>query len=53
MGVITHIHTHHYRNAPYGGWMREIPPDCDASHVDWPHVPGRSRSRTTSIRSDT
>ena len=35
MGVITHIHTHHYRNAPYGGWMREIPADCDASHVDW------------------
>jgi predicted dehydrogenase len=35
MGVITHIHTHHYRNAPYGGWTREIPPDCDASHVDW------------------
>ena len=35
MGVITAIHAHHYRNAPYGGWMREIPSDCDASHVDW------------------
>jgi predicted dehydrogenase len=35
MGVITAIHTHHYRNAPYGGWLREIPPDCDSTHVDW------------------
>jgi len=35
MGVITAIHTHHYRNAPYGGWLREIPADCDTSHVDW------------------
>ncbi|MGO9275009.1 MAG: Gfo/Idh/MocA family protein [Terriglobia bacterium] len=35
MGVITAIHTHHYRNAPYGGWMRQIPPDCDAQHLDW------------------
>ena len=35
MGVITALHTHHYRNAPYGGWLRKIPPDCDAQHVDW------------------
>jgi predicted dehydrogenase len=35
MGVITAIHTHHYRNAPYGGWMRQIPPDCDTRHLDW------------------
>jgi predicted dehydrogenase len=35
MGVITAIHTHHYRNAPYGGWMRDIPSDCDSTHVDW------------------
>ena len=35
MGVSTAIHTHHYRNAAYGGWMRDIPPDCDANHVDW------------------
>jgi len=35
MGTITAIHTHHYRNAPYGGWKREIPADCDPQHVDW------------------
>jgi predicted dehydrogenase len=35
MGTITAIHTHHYRNKPYGGWKREIPPDCDLQHVDW------------------
>ena len=25
MGTITALHTLHYRNAPYGGWTREIP----------------------------
>ena len=35
MGTITAIHAHHYRNAPYGGWMRDIPSDCDTNHVDW------------------
>src|SRR5437764_6758280 len=29
MGRVTAIHTHHYRNSPYGGWMRAIPGDCD------------------------
>ena len=35
MGTITLLHTHHYRNAPYGGWKRPIPADCDPAHVDW------------------
>ncbi|MCL5282188.1 MAG: Gfo/Idh/MocA family oxidoreductase [Planctomycetes bacterium] len=35
MGTITAIHTHHYRNAPYGGWKRAVPADCDEQHVDW------------------
>src|SRR5271169_5870536 len=35
MGDITQVHTHHYRNAPYGGWKRAIPADCDTAHVDW------------------
>jgi len=35
LGAITALHTHHYRNAPYGGWTREIPADCDPQHVDW------------------
>ena len=35
MGKVTAIHTHHYRNAPYGGWKRPIPADCDLQHVAW------------------
>ena len=35
MGKVTAIHTHHYRNAPYGGWKRQIPQDCDLQHVAW------------------
>jgi len=42
MGVITAIHTHHYRNAPYGGWMRDIPSDCDTTHVDWSAFQGEA-----------
>lgn len=35
MGTITQVHTHHYRNAPYGGWKRPIPADCDTEHLNW------------------
>jgi predicted dehydrogenase len=42
MGTITAIHSHHYRNAPYGGWLRDIPSDCDASHVDWKTFQGEA-----------
>jgi len=42
MGVITALHTHHYRNAPYGGWLREIPPDCDTRHLDWKAFEGEA-----------
>src|SRR6266404_5868757 len=35
MGTITAVHTHHYRNRPYGGWKRSIPADCNLEHVDW------------------
>ena len=42
MGVITALHTHHYRNAPYGGWLRKIPPDCDAQHLDWKAFEGEA-----------
>ena len=40
LGAITAIQAHHYRNAPYGGWLRRIPPDCDSAHVDWPAFGG-------------
>jgi predicted dehydrogenase len=43
MGTITAIQAHHYRNAPHGGWLREIPPDCDAQHVDWPGFEGEAK----------
>jgi predicted dehydrogenase len=36
MGTLTAIGAHHFRNAPYGGWMRQVPPDCDEQHIDWP-----------------
>jgi len=45
MGTITAIQAHHYRNAPYGGWLRQIPPDCDAEHVDWPAFEGEAPHR--------
>jgi predicted dehydrogenase len=44
MGVITAIHIHHFRNAPYGGWLREIPADCDLQHVDWKAFEGEAKS---------
>jgi len=43
MGVITLIHAHHYRNAPYGGWKRHIPADCDPQHVDWSAFQGEAK----------
>jgi hypothetical protein len=48
MGVITLIHTHHYRNAPYGGWMRRIPPDCNLRHVNWSAFQGEAEPRSFS-----
>jgi predicted dehydrogenase len=45
LGTITLIHAHHYRNAPYGGWLREVPADCDARHVDWPAFQGEAKAQ--------
>jgi len=42
LGTITAVHTHHYRNAPYGGWKREIPPDCNLEHVAWKEFEGEA-----------
>jgi predicted dehydrogenase len=42
MGTITAIHTHHYRNSPYGGWKRTIPPDCNSDHVAWKEFEGEA-----------
>jgi predicted dehydrogenase len=43
LGTVTLLETHHFRNEPYGGWLREIPPDCDPSHVDWPAFQGEAK----------
>ena len=43
MGTITQIHTHHYRNDPYGGWKRPLPADCDLQHVDWKSFQGEAK----------
>lgn len=45
MGTITALHTHHYRNAPYGGWARPIPSDCDLQHVGWRKFEGEAHPR--------
>jgi predicted dehydrogenase len=42
MGRISAIHSHMYRNSPYGGWKRPIPPDCDAQHVEWKAFEGEA-----------
>jgi predicted dehydrogenase len=43
IGSITAIEAHHYRNQPYGGWLREIPSDCDAQQIDWPGFEGEAK----------
>jgi len=42
LGTITAVHTHHYRNMPYGGWKRAIPPDCNPEHVGWKEFEGEA-----------
>ncbi len=43
MGTITAIHTHHFRNSPYGGWLRRVPADCNPQHVDWKAFQGEAQ----------
>ena len=43
MGTLTALQTFHFRNAPYGGWMRELPPDCDEQHVNWTAFEGEAK----------
>jgi len=42
LGTVTAVHTHHYRNSPYGGWKRKIPPDCNLEHVAWKEFEGEA-----------
>ena len=42
LGTITAIHAHHYRNHPYGGWKRQIPPDCNLDNVGWKEFEGEA-----------
>lgn len=42
IGLLTQLHTFHYRNAPYGGWKRPIPSDCDPQHLDWKAFEGEA-----------
>jgi predicted dehydrogenase len=43
LGTVTLIETHHFRNAPYGGWLRQIPADCNPNHVDWLAFQGEAK----------
>src|SRR5215475_13552024 len=45
LGTITAIHTHHYRNHPYGGWKRQIPSDCNLDNVGWKAFEGEAAPR--------
>jgi predicted dehydrogenase len=54
LGVITAIHSHMYRNAPYGGWLRPIPQDCDPQHWTGRHSKARpNHTASTRIASST
>jgi len=44
LGSITALQSFHFRNSPYGGWMRTPPQDCDAEHVDWAAFQGEAKS---------
>jgi len=43
LGNITLLQTQHFRNAPYGGWLRQIPADCNPEHVDWMAFQGETK----------
>ncbi|WP_165248803.1 Gfo/Idh/MocA family protein [Paludisphaera soli] len=43
LGAISLLETHHFRQTPYGGWMREVPKDFDASQVDWDAFQGDAK----------
>ena len=43
LGTLTLLETHHFRNRPYGGWLRQIPADCDPEHVDWAAFQGEAK----------
>ena len=43
IGSISAIQAYHFRNSAHGGWLRPIPPDCDAQHVDWTAFQGEAK----------
>jgi predicted dehydrogenase len=44
IGIPTLLQSHHFRNRPYGGWLRQIPVDCDTQHVDWNAFQGEAKA---------
>ncbi len=43
LGSPTLLQTHHFRNSPHGGWLRDVPADCDPEHVDWMAFQGETK----------
>lgn len=43
LGTVSMLETHHFRQTPYGGWMREVPKDFDRSQVDWEAFEGDAK----------
>jgi predicted dehydrogenase len=44
LGTVTLIQSHHFRNRPCGGWLRQIPADCNLEHVDWAAFQGEAKA---------
>jgi predicted dehydrogenase len=44
MGTPTLVQTHHFRNRAYGGWLRQVPSDCNPEHVDWAAFQGEAKA---------
>jgi len=43
LGTVTMVETRLFRNQPHGGWLRQIPKDCDPDHVDWKAFEGEAK----------
>ncbi|MDG3007271.1 Gfo/Idh/MocA family protein [Paludisphaera mucosa] len=43
LGAVSLLETHHFRQTPYGGWMREAPKGFDPKQVDWDAFQGDAR----------
>lgn len=43
VGTASLLETHHFRQTPYGGWLREVPKGFDPAGVDWDAFQGDAK----------